>query len=82
MLQAGPSSRCPLRGAGSGVTIPAWNTWVWGDWREAAQVGWDPVVGDPRPGVRSLDFVFLQGQPLEVALQDMVLFINKHLRLI
>ena len=77
-----PFQQMPTQRSRVGVTIPAWNTWVWGDWREAAQVGWDLVVGDPCPGVRSLDFVFFQGQPLEVALQDMVLFINKHLRLI
>ena len=62
--------------------VPIWNTWVWGHWREAAQVGWDLIVGDPRTGVRGLDFVFLKGQPLEVTLQDTVLFINKPLRLI
>lgn len=67
--------------ARSGIMVLAWNTWVWGDWREAAEVGWDLIVGDPCTGVRSLDFVFLKGQPLEVTLQDMVLFINKHLRL-
>ena len=38
--------------------VPAWNTWVWGYWREAAQVGWDLTVGDPRTGVRGLDFIF------------------------